>query len=653
MSRWLYLVLAFACVLGCSSKKLFDSGDAGDGGPGSNLPGLVSLAVTPPQTTLQLMWAMPVAPVTTMLTATGTFKDGTTRDVTSKVDWVATPSFASVGVGVFNSATAGLYTVSATSGSISATAKVTVKLSGDVVLGGVDKSKLDGNPTDAPPTVSYPIDGSLFPYKFAPLEFQMVPSVQGQSIGRVAFTGDAIDLRVYNTCNPIAQASISGACALDLPDPLAAQLAGASEADNMQEKVRLAKTDGTSLAESAPLDTRWASDPLKGAIYYWSAQFVGQGGKNLLLRFNLDTPGTAPEIYYSDDDTKNVYPAYTQYYQPCFGCHAISLDGKKIGLSYGGSVPAQFALLDVATKKPFGNAPMQQMTNPPNFSVRWGQDDQGFASATTFSPDGNTMVQEFRGQLFARSADANLMQIGGPLFTQTIDPLGEKITEPFWSPAGDQFVFASWVPPNGQKLTGDIITGSQIWIAPVNGTSFGTPKLLVPRVSGKTEYYPALSDDSKLVIFNESRCDGPPTPPADNWGFGPCDSYDDPSAKLRVVAGGGGTPIDLARASGTDTWSDSWPRFSPTHGTFHGKTLYWVAFSSRRPYGATLAGSNTVNRERQLWFAAVSLDANGNLGADPSFAPVWMPKQNDAGAVGQRGNHIPQWVTKSIPINPN
>jgi hypothetical protein len=30
-----------------------------------------------------------------------------------------------------------------------------------------------------------------------------------------------------------------------------------------------------------------------------------------------------------------------------------------------------------------------------------------------------------------------------------------------------------------------------------------------------------------------------------------------------------------------------------------------------------------------------------------------MPKQNDAGAAGVRGNHIPQWVTKSIPINPN
>ena len=120
----------------------------------------------------------------------------------------------------------------------------------------------------------------------------------------------------------------------------------------------------------------------------------------------------------------------------------------------------------------------------------------------------------------------------------------------------------------------------------------------VPRVSGATEYYPAVSDDSAFVVFNESSCSGPPTSSNDGYGSSPCDGYDDPSARLRLISSKGGTPAELDRASGrtsgwptADTWANSWSRFSPQHGTFQGKTLYWVTFSSRRPYGATLSGS--------------------------------------------------------------
>jgi hypothetical protein len=125
----------------------------------------------------------------------------------------------------------------------------------------------------------------------------------------------------------------------------------------------------------------------------------------------------------------------------------------------------------------------------------------------------------------------------------------------------------------------------------------------------------------------------------------------------------GGTPVYLTNASQNDTWSNSWPRFAPpppsgVTDTFQGTNLYWIAFSSRHPYGATLPGSNNPaqtsqppgypsNTEPQLWFAAVTVDASGMITGDPSWAPVWMPQQNPAGV---RGNHTPQWVSKAVAV---
>jgi hypothetical protein len=286
------------------------------------------------------------------------------------------------------------------------------------------------------------------------------------------------------------------------------------------------------------------------------------------------------------------------------------------------------------------------------------------------------LVQSLQGQLQLRAADATLANEGGPLFAAT--GTDTALTMPFWSPKGDLLSFVGYAPAGSPAydpgdLNGNETVGAQIWTASVTGTTFGSPKLLVPRVSGASEYYPAVSDDSALVVFNESSCAGPASPGADGYGEGPCDGYDDPSARLRLVAASGGAPVELDRASGrtaqwptSSTWTNSWPRWAPAHGVFQGKNLYWVAFSSRRPYGAVLAGSEDGSTQPQLWFAAVTIDPSGPLSGDPSFAPVYLPQQNNAlpepldggapsvavDAGSPKGNHIPQWVVKYVPITP-
>src|SRR5207244_11188978 len=101
---------------------------------------------------------------------------------------------------------------------------------------------------------------------------------------------------------------------------------------------------------------------------------------------------------------------------------------------------------------------------------------------------------------------------------------------PYWSGDWKTFTFVSWKPgENGASSsnTSDLVRGGQVWIADSDGEAFpGAPRLLVPRVANRTETYPASSDDSKLVVYNETSCDGPAT--MGPYGNDPCDGYDDP-----------------------------------------------------------------------------------------------------------------------------
>ena len=168
--------------------------------------------------------------------------------------------------------------------------------------------------------------------------------------------------------------------------------------------------------------------------------------------------------------------------------------------------------------------------------------------------------------------------------------------------------------------------------------------VLVDREAGVTSYYPAISTDGTLVVFNKSSCSGPMT--MDGYGDAPCDGYDDITATLWLTTPNGSTPVKLDHANGGDMNSNSWPRWSPDAGTFRGQQLYWLAFSSRRPYGLQVNSSGT-SAKPQLWFSAVL--SGSEFGGDPSHAPVWLPNQNLVQST-PTGNHVPQWVRIAVPI---
>ena len=155
------------------------------------------------------------------------------------------------------------------------------------------------------------------------------------------------------------------------------------------------------------------------------------------------------------------------------------------------------------------------------------------------------------------------------------------------------------------------------------------------------------------MVFNQSTCGSDPDVNyngAAGYGTGTCDGYDDSTAQLWWVStAGNGTAVSLDNANGgSNNYDNSWPRFSPDVSTFRGQTLYWVAFSSRRPYGNQLNTGGLMSSQPQLWFSGVT-SAEISVG-DPSYAPVWLPGQNPSQATPY-GNHVPQWVKVAIPID--
>jgi hypothetical protein len=537
----------------------------------------------------------------------------------------------------------GSHGITATLGGATGAATLVATLNGSADGNGFnpgDQGKLDGNPAGAPPDIVYPLAGALFPQNVAPVEIHVQKSDPSQTIARISFTaGSLLSFNYYAKCQASPNAGqFPNACIVPISGAFTPNLAGASATDDVSLRVRLAAADGSKLAESAPITVGWTTMKLSGGLYYWTTKGKGDSFSTAVARYDFNGDASAPSIYLSSDQA----PAVPSGQQQCIGCHALSTDGKKLAFSLGGSTPGYFSLYDVANR----TATVTKMTDK-------------FVNMTTFSPDGSRMVNMAFGKLTLRTADANVNVIADGLFASDVN---EQLSHPFWSPSGSLFAFVSWVPGSfgalndGLHITGDMVQGGQIWIAPSDGQQMiGKPKLLVPRgitdplgKGGYSYYYPAINDDDSLVVFNRSSCSGPSDPNA-LWGAGPCDGYNDFSAQLMLIPAGGGTPVALDKANGTQTWTNSWPRWSPDHGTYRGKTIYWIAFSSRRNFGLSLPGSTDGSTEPQLWFTAVAVEPGAAPTADPSFAPIWMPGQ-DPDLTGPRGNHTPVWTSVAVPV---
>jgi hypothetical protein len=642
---------------------------------------------------------------TSPFTVQGSFADGSSRDVTSTVSWSEQPQTGVTFVGATATLSApGTFTIIASSGSVTSNAAtLTATFAGgfvcaDFTVSGIcvsydpgTEAILDGTASGTT-TIAYPLQNSLFPSNLGPLQVQLTSSGSYARINFETPTSGNLKLSFYGSC----ESGPGSGCYLTIPAALTQLLVPSSESEDVQITGRV--SSGAAPKESAPLTANWTDAPLTGALYYWATiptpptsssdlptppSYVlldpTAGSGTQVDRYDFSKGNPTPEVVWTDDGGPGSTPAFDGAPGAwdsgiggghCLGCHGVTGDGKYMALTIGGSSSysgANWALLDIANQAlelinppPGVDTSIDSNATPTNDPANYWKSyrNEGFATETAWGPNDDALVDMYRSTLYfstvAIGEGSATVTRQGPAFPSYVaDPYA---SDPCWSQDGSLFAFTSFsqlatanATGNPGGLNGDLKTGGQIAIATAEAERVhDDATLLVGRGNGVTNYYPTISSDSQLLIFDQSTCGAATEPLGGGYGTGTCDGYDDSSAKLWLVSTAGGAAVRLDNANGGANTAndDSWPRFGPDKSTFRGKTLYWVAFSSRRAYGVQVNATSTISATQpQLWFAGVSLGAS-----DPSFAPVWLPGQNPSQS-NPSDNHTPQWVKVAAMIN--
>ena len=614
------------CLVGLVSCGPGSDGGGGDGVDATSGPALLSIAVEPADQTLVIDGT---TPATATYTATGTFDDGHSEDISDR----ATFTLADAGLGTFAAAS---FTSSLDRGGRTRVIASLDGVEGDTGLAlrlrerypdpaSPDLPADPAGPFEGPadparaPEVVYPSDGVLVPPNLRRLEFHFRHGGAANSLFELSFQNELTDVVVYARCTT----PLAGGC-IFTPDMTLWRWLADTNRGGQELVVRARATDdeGSGVGTSAEVAVSFSQDDIKGGIYYWKA--AGGEGGSAIMRFDFgDTQQSAAERFAGPEKAGGK----------CVGCHALSRDGSKMVAPAGGWDVEDMLLLDTATGDGMGS-PAQS----------------AFAS---WNPDGSRYVGVFAYQ-GTSSYDLLLFDgnTGGALGTIDVGGTAARAaTHPDWSPDGTRIVFTrTGKAYDGGANNQRFFRGGIQMVVDGGGGAWGSPIDLVAAQAGRNHYYPSFAPDGQLIAFNRSNC-----PSGDS--HKDCNGDSDPTASIYVMRPeAGATVIPLARANApgpTDPGSaltSSWPRWAPFEfqRTADPDTrLVWITFSSTRRYGLRSPPAGTSDESVSgslLWMAAVDPD-RAAAGEDPSYPAFFLPFQDL-----DTSNHIAQWTEEIVDV---
>ena len=545
---------------GCGIQKTELIDDA------AGLPGLVALEIAPGDSTVELLDL--TSELSVALAATGTFRDGTRRDVTAEIEWTTDRDeagrFAQPGRWIASNRAGGIVSVEAHSGTVAATARITIMVRLSVTdaafpppPGGRDAFQpstpiVRGDPLRSPRIV-YPADEVMFPLELHRILFQHDAGSLADVL-RLDFRSPFLELQVFTSGDrwqPDQQLwdllSFTNA-----GGQLVFTVAGAESANPV------------TIWESLPITVLFADSSVPGSIYYWSSSSDG------VMKGAISQ--AAPSKFYSQPpDTR------------CAGCHALSRDGRRMAVGYDGER-------------------LQEVSVPGRAPILPASRDAGWS---TFSPDGRRLVIAQRGTLTLLDADSGA-PIGGA--GGVIDAGGDA-THPDWSPLGDHLVVARCTRADDNRS----VEGCSIVRIPVVDGGWGPPDVLVASTSAAdNNFFPRYSPDGTWIAYVHAAGK----------------SRNQPTSELRLVPAGGGAPFTLARVNHRvgplDSVADignTMPAWAPSSH----RGIHWLAFSSTRDYGKVLVGDKVP----QLWIAALDLSRTGDPSHAAFWLPLQDPAQRN------------------------
>ncbi|MGE0790350.1 MAG: hypothetical protein AB7S26_32035 [Sandaracinaceae bacterium] len=477
----------------------------------------------------------------------------------------------------------GEVTVTATSGSRTAIARITVQVrrrsTGDGVSDG-DATSLDLAPlasVPVPTRIAYPLDGAVMPQNVLPPDIQWQEGELGELV-RVVLRTEHV--RVEHTMREV-DASFGRAWTVAADDwlVLARSDAGASIAivvERLHEGARHV---------SAPVLVRLARGALPGSAYYWS---IADGSIQ-----RIDDAG-------GREDVIPHPPAVPGERERCVGCHTISPSGRWMAASMGGGRANGVrcgAVFDLTSD--LGGDPA-----PTTFSTAAGYDGPSWTQGS-WSPDETRLIVErdLHLALLDPFSGRDVGLAGGAW------PAGNAL-QPDWSPDGESIAYVV-----GNSWTVDFTAGDLAVLDVVGPDAIGEARVIHRGASlagapegGVADSYPSFAPDARRIAFAH--------------GTGSYSAGRD--GALYLVAPDGADLVRLDRASG-DGHDSFAPRFAPVISGGY----YWLAFHSHRDFGNDRSGRRgELERERihGVWIAAVRVDAAP--GEDPSEVPYFLPGQD-------------------------
>jgi hypothetical protein len=683
----LALAAASGAWSGCSGCDHAGGGDQTDGG--GAIAGLKSIVVTPAQVTLTVDNGVAQ---TQAYTATGTFENGTSRDITGEVTWTTSDR----GLGNFSGA---LFTSSssrggrgsavASSGALSGAGDLTILFKqqyrdpGSTDLPANPGTVFNGPPSTADnvvPRLVYPDDNVLVPPNLGRLEFHFTPGGDGNaatpnSLFEVRFLNAVTDVTVYTRCpappkytdpqGTAAVLTVQHGCIYTTNDTLWSWIAETNRGgDPLTVTVRGTTDDGAAVGSSKSTHLSFSFDDIQGGLYYWeigaddACVNSGSGSSGPGCSAAHDSTAVVRFDFAAGDDSGTTFltpqsPGSSG--GTCIGCHALSRDGTQLVAEAGGQFDARILLWDVAQQKPvvpFGQADRSLFES-------WSPDGTQYVGVNNFSSDaaqnGTAGGAACTGN--GPNCDLNLRLYDGKTSKFVADVPGTSVNNlptdhPDWSLDGNSIAYTLVGKANGNypNTLQQWYAGS-IYVVQRAGSGWGAPIAVAPSPDDHTNYYyPAWAPDNQFLVLNRAVC------PAGGGVTGQCSFDTAPTSRLFAARPVANAPlVELANANKPgplDTGpniTNTYPKWSPfefRRTEELGSRLMWLTFASKRHFGLRAAPA-VIERNKDagdiLWMVAVDPDKVA-AGEDGSYVAFALPFQRF-----WKSNHIAQWTTKVVP----
>jgi len=547
----IHAVLAALAACGPSDKDGHDDADA-------------VLSLDPPQSELLIANGVPA---TEAFTATLTYADGESRDVTNEVRFSIDTGYGMFAGPELTMTAAGKTNVFATWGADKrAMGEVIARIKSVRVDPAVNPQATDWftNLPDDPsraPNVVYPPADVVMPRNLG--EFEVHWADNQNDVFEVSLKTEFADVRVIvpggNGKNPNTAWT----------EFLAAEwLSAVGYESSVLYQVRgVNSSNPTMVGTTAPRLVKLSNEQLLGGLYYWAATAQG-GGAYGIFRHDMSKPGQPAEEYYTTTTTSGR----------CVACHVLSRDGTKMSVTYDGGDGAA-TLVDVASKA--------------------AQTSQRGWNFGTFTPDGAKFLAVQGGTLTVLDSATQAQ-----LATMTS---ATAVSHPDLSADGTKLVYAV---KTGGGADWSFSGGKIYWRTFDAATnSFGPEQMLVSDTNNN--FYPSFSPDGQYVLFNRAPSGS---------------AYNNGNATLWVVKADGSAPaVQLGAANSSMGLTNSWGRWAPFAQTIgaNNEAMYWITVSSTRDFGVRLVGDHRP----QIWMTPF-FPGRADAQQDPSSASFRLPFQN-------------------------